>query len=116
MPLPMTAILRPVMCPPSRPADPAFWRTDPCLLACGSCLLACGSCLLACGSCLLAYGSLFAADRGPDWRPGGLLATEQVPQRPLQVRLAELVPGLDQPLRSDVLAGLGDFPGPLVAE
>ena len=52
----------------------------------------------------------------PDWRLGRFLAAEQVPQRSLQVRLAELVPGRDQALRPDVLAGLGDFPGPFVAE
>src|SRR5262249_56217258 len=45
-----------------------------------------------------------------DW-PGGSLAAEQVAQRALEIRLAELVPGPDQPLRAHVLAGLGDFPG-----
>src|SRR5208337_297392 len=63
-----------------------------------------------------AYGPLFVATKGPDWRPDRFLATEYVPQRSLQVRLAELVPGRDQPLRPDVLAGLGDFPGPFCAE
>src|SRR5208282_2848588 len=94
-PLPMTAILRLVTCPPSRPTALTFQ---------------------ACGSPFQACALLFATMRGPDWRPGRFSSAEQVPQRSLQLRLAELVPGRDQPLGPDVLAGLGDFPGPLLAE
>jgi hypothetical protein len=83
-PLPMTAMFRLVMCPPSRPPAAPFQ----------------------------ASGLLFAATRGPDWRPGRFLAAEQVSQRLLQVRVAEPVADRGQPLRPDVLAGLGAFLGP----
>src|SRR5689334_19563662 len=47
---------------------------------------------------------------------GGSLPAEQVTQRAPELRLAELVPGSDQPLRAHVLAGLGDLPGSFGAE
>src|SRR6202050_375777 len=58
---------------------------------------------------------LFGAIRDPDCRPHRRLASEHVTQGRLELGVAEVMTGVDQPLRTDVLARLSELAGALPA-
>src|SRR3984957_16708589 len=63
-----------------------------------------------------ALASLFGAGGDPDGRGGLSLPAEHMPQGRLELGVAEMMPGVDQPLRVDILAGLGDLASALGTE